>query len=328
MWYRRLLARRPLSIGLLAILPACGSGTDTPDTMNGAPDAALAATPTALPHVIVADRGGFIPEGVEYDHTTGRFLTGSLAEGTIFEIALDGAVIPFVTDPDLVASVGIEVDEDRGRLLAANSDRSVFDGSSAGHAMLGVYNLSTGSRIAMVDLGAAITDQPGDLAHFANDVAVGPDGTAYVTDTRAGVIYAVSPDYVASVFHRSSEPNAGFNGIEVHPDGYLLVAGGTTLRKIPLDDPTMATVVALPEEIAGQDGIVWVEPNRLAVVSNSQNRVVILTSTDAWATSQVSASGSFTLQGTTAAVANGEIYVVHPHFSDADPPSITHVMFD
>jgi len=46
------------------------------------------------------------------------------------------------------------------------------------------------------------------------------------------------------------------------------------------------------------------------------------------ATAQVEASGSFTLQGTTAAVADGEVYVVHPHFADADPPSITHVMFD
>jgi sugar lactone lactonase YvrE len=325
MSYRRFVARRPLSLGLLA---ACGSGTDSADTMNGTPAAAMDTAPAALPHVIVAERGGFIPEGVEYDHTTGRFLTGSLAEGTIFEIALDGAVIPFVTDPDLVASVGIEVDEDRGRLLAANSDRSVFDGSSAGIAMLGVYDLSTGARIAMVDLGAAITDPPADLAHFANDVAVGPDGTAYVTDTRAGVIYAVSPDYEASVLHRSDEPNPGFNGIEVHPDGYLLVAGGSTLRKISLENPSVAAVVALPEEVAGQDGIVWIEANRLAVVSNSQNRVVILTSADDWATARIEASGSFALQGTTAAVANGEVYVVHPHFADADPPSITHVMFD
>ena len=41
--------------------------------------------------VITAKRGGFIPEGVEYDQANGRFLTGSLAEGTIFEIKRDGS---------------------------------------------------------------------------------------------------------------------------------------------------------------------------------------------------------------------------------------------
>jgi hypothetical protein len=40
-----------------------------------------------------AARGGFIPEGVEYDKANGRFLTGSLAEGSIFTIGRDGAVM-------------------------------------------------------------------------------------------------------------------------------------------------------------------------------------------------------------------------------------------
>ena len=61
--------------------------------------------------MIVAERGGFIPEGVEYDTTSGRILTGSLSEGSIFHIQNDGQVVTVVSDPDLVSSVGIEVDE-------------------------------------------------------------------------------------------------------------------------------------------------------------------------------------------------------------------------
>ena len=45
---------------------------------------AAASTPEPLPAMIVAERGGFIPEGVEYDTANGRLLTGSLSEGSIF----------------------------------------------------------------------------------------------------------------------------------------------------------------------------------------------------------------------------------------------------
>jgi hypothetical protein len=83
-----------------------------------------------------------------------------------------------------VASVGIEVDEERDRLLVANSNNPFAKGGS-GQAKLGVYRLSTGERLAMVDLKAVVANAPPDTTYFANDVAVGADGAAYVTDTRA-----------------------------------------------------------------------------------------------------------------------------------------------
>src|SRR5690606_40418533 len=61
-----------------------------------------------LPDMIVIERGGFIPEGIEYDQTNERILVGSLAEGTVFEIAPDGTMTPVIEDGDLVSSVGIE----------------------------------------------------------------------------------------------------------------------------------------------------------------------------------------------------------------------------
>ena len=102
--------------------------------------------------------------------------------------------------------------------------------------MLGVYNLTSGERIAMVDL-AAVAGAGDDAVHFANDVAVADDGTAYVTDTRALILYEVDTDYAASVLHRFEDGGAGPNGIVHHPGGYLLVARGAGLWKVPLDDP-------------------------------------------------------------------------------------------
>ena len=179
-----------------ALAAGCAPEPESPGATASPPDAAAATRPlaSAAVTVITAERGGFIPEGIEYDEANGRFLTGSLAEGTIFVIERDGSVVPFIRDADLVSSVGIEVDEPRDRLLVANSDRAAFGGDAAGQAKLGVYNLTTGERLAMVDLGAVLGTAP---KFFANDVTVDGDGNAYVTDTMNGVVYRVTRDYQA-----------------------------------------------------------------------------------------------------------------------------------
>ena len=96
---------------------------------------------------------------------------------------------------------------------------------------------------------------------------------------------------------------------------------------MPLDDPTGATQVTLPEEVPGQDGMVWTADERLAIVSNSGNRVVALTSEDNWATAQLAGVAPYETQATTASVVGDDIYVVHPHFADEDPPSVERVVF-
>ena len=198
----------------IVVISAMGVGCAAdPEPATTAPEAeaeaeATASMPEPLPGMIVAERGGFIPEGVEYDTTNGRLLTGSLAEGSIFQIHGDGRLTTVVTDAELVSSIGIEADEPRGRLLVANSDASVFQGDGAGQAKLGVYALDSGERIAMVDLAATLTEAFADAVYFANDVAVGDDGTAYVTDTRMNVIYQVDADYNASVLYRFA-PHGG-----------------------------------------------------------------------------------------------------------------------
>ena len=309
-----------------AFVVGCGSPSEPMEEPAAADPAPVAETPTpaALPDRIVAERGGFIPEGIEYDRTNGRLLTGSLSEGSILQIHPDGRVTAVITDADLVSSVGIEVDEVRDRILVANSDRTVFEGASAGQAELAVYDLTSGERIALVDLAATVSDP--DATHFANDAAVADDGTVYVTDTMFNAIYQVTTDYEATLLHRFDDDAGGPNGIEVHPAGYLLVARGEQLWKVPLSDPASSTAVTLPEPIPGGDGIVW-SAGRLAIVSNSDARVVALTSADDWATAELAGVATFEIAATTAAVVDDEIYVVHPVFAGDDPPSVSRVTF-
>jgi sugar lactone lactonase YvrE len=293
------------------------------------PAAAPVASGMTMPDVIEVERGGFIPEGIEYDQANGRFLTGSLAEGTIFEIGTDGSLMPFVMDPELVSSVGIEADEPRDRLLVCNSDSSVFEGTSMGQAKLGVYSLTTGERLAMVDMGAMVPD--GDV-FFANDVTVADDGTVYATDTRQNVVYAVDTEYEASVFYSFPDTEGlALNGIVYHPDGYLLIAdlGNGAIYKTPLADPSATAMVDLPEPVNGADGMVWRADGALAVVQNSaeDGRVTALVSSDDWASARIAGVAPHEGQATTAAAAGDDVYTVQPHFADQDPPTIHRAVF-
>ena len=287
----------------------------------------------AQTEIITLERGGFIPEGIEYDQANGRFLTGSLAEGTIFMIGRDGSVVPFIRDADLVSSVGIEADEPRDRLLVTNSDRAVFgDQTAAGHAKLGVYNLTTGERLAMVDLGATVATPGSPARFFANDVTVDGAGNAYVTDTLAAAVYRVSAATQASALHRFTNlpEGAQLNGIVHHDGGYLLVAAGQYLYKVPVANPAGTTQVNVSEPVGGQDGIVLTADGRLVATSNSatEPQLVAFVSSDNWASARRAGAAPLTGQATTAAIVGDEIWAVHPHFADAEPPTIERGVFE
>ena len=75
-----------------AVFVGCGVEPEppSPEPESSMPEAdASMPTPGLPPAMIVAERGGFIPEGVEYDTANGRILTGSLSEGSIFHIHND-----------------------------------------------------------------------------------------------------------------------------------------------------------------------------------------------------------------------------------------------
>ena len=312
-----------------AVLAGCAPEPESP-TAESPPASPTVAAPATRPlangavAVITAERGGFIPEGIEYDEDNGRFLTGSLSEGSIFVIERDGRVVPFIRDADLVSSVGIEADEDRDRLLVANSNSVVFnDQNASGHAKLGVYHLTTGERLAMVDLGATIA---APARYFANDVTVDDAGNAYLTDSFANAIYRVTPRYEASVLHRFTDLPQGalLNGIVYHDGGYLLAVAEDRIYKVPVANPAGTTQVNVSEPVGGQDGIVLTDDGRLVATSNSQTepRLVAFTSNDNWTSAQRTGVAILNGQATTAAIVGDEIWAVHPHFADAEPPTI------
>ncbi len=294
-------------------LVACGPA----EAGDEAGTASIVAQTEAGPDLVRIEDPGLHPEGIEWDEAGSRFLVSSVTRGTVTEVHDDGSHSVFIEDPDIGSSIGIHIDRANGRLLVANSDLASFQGA-AGHAKLGAYDLETGERIFMTDLGGLT---PG-AGQFANDIATGPDGTAYVTNYMTHAIYRVTPDGEASVLVTGDplEPG-GINGIEYHPDGYLIVAQREArgLIRVELDGGVTRIDVSEPIVV---DGLVFLADGRLAAVANTgegdtaRTEALLLASTDGWASARIIARWEAASDATTAAVRGGEVYVIDARFAD------------
>ncbi|WP_328788914.1 MULTISPECIES: SMP-30/gluconolactonase/LRE family protein [unclassified Streptomyces] len=129
--------------------------------------------------------GKVYPEGIAADPRTHTVYVGSYADGTVYR-ARPGrpeaeVFLPSGTDGRRTAN-GLRVDA-LGRLWVTDSTAGVA-----------VYDTANGSRLAHFEVARGA----GAPAHFINDLALTPDGTAYLTDSVRGVIYRVTPEQLAA----------------------------------------------------------------------------------------------------------------------------------
>ncbi len=241
-----------------------------------------------------------MPEGIEYNKNNTTFLLGSLTMGDVLEVDFEGNHTNFTNDDDLQASAGVHIDYDGDRLLVTNLDPGAFMGSK-NVAGLNAYKLSTGEKINEVSFLELVPD-----AGFVtpNDIAVDATGNVYVTDFLGNVIYKVDQNYEASIFADTSMMLVGPNGIDFHPDGYLLVSNllGNQLLKMPVDNPNDVSVVGITDDrFSGMDGVVYRADGKLVGITSFET-LVELSSTDNWATAMVDNSKALSDKGTTVAV--------------------------
>lgn len=264
------------------------------------------------------------PEGLEYDAKSERFLLGSIRRGEAIALNKDETTTRLVDDERLRSVVGIRVDAERGRLLVNSSDYGVAKRSAPSDKFasvtLGIYDLATGAHLKFIDLSDL---QPAEKK-FANDLTVDADGNAYITDSLAASIYKVTPSGKASVFlshERFRGDGFNLNGIQYHKNGYLLVAmkSDGSLFKVPLNDPSAFTEVAMPQPLVGTDGLVLAGPDELIAITNRafgvvSNTVFLLFSDDDWNSASIGQTfKTGDVYPTTGVVAKGQLYVNYGH---------------
>ena len=140
---------------------------------------------------------------------------------------------------------------------STNSDRAAFAGEPAGQAKLGVYNLTTGERLAMVDLGAVLGRRHAEVFRERRDRRRRRQRLRDGHDERRRLSRdAATTKRRCCTASRICREGAQLNGIVHHDGGYLLVVAGEHTYKVPVANPAGTTKVNVAEPVAGQDGIV------------------------------------------------------------------------
>jgi hypothetical protein len=250
---------------------------------------------------IEIEKKNLFPEGIAFDAVGKRFFLSSLSQGHIGVISKDKTYTIFADEADLYSTVGLHVDASLGVLLACLSDPGVSARSSAYTkdkvSGLAVYNLETGNRDHVYDLGRLVEGPV-----FANDVAPDGQGHAYVTDSFSPVIYKVDlKSKKASVFFRHDRfkgKGYNLNGIVYHPDGYLVVSkyNEGVFFKIPVRAPGQFQEIKVSQKLRGADGLVLVEKNQILVVQNeltegAENGIYLLETKDDFANAKLRSIG-------------------------------------
>ena len=224
-----------------------------------------------------------IPEGIAHDAVTGTFFVGSLLKRKVVAIRPDGTPTDFATAQahGLDAVLGMRVDA-RRRLLWVNSaampSMQGFNEALRGRSTLHKFDLTTGRLLARY------TRAPGSGGHLLNDIALGPGGELYLTDSEAGEVLKLPAHAPEGTAFEVLVPAGNLyypNGITLSEDGRTLfiadfVHGITVLRldsgeRLPLLHPRGTTT-------RGVDGLYFHQGSLLAVQNgHGPGRIVRMT---------------------------------------------------
>jgi sugar lactone lactonase YvrE len=269
---------------------------------------------------------GVYPEGVVYDKFNHRFIVSSFTTGTIGIVTPDGNYTPFIQDPALHATLGLKIDESNQKLLVVSTFFSL-DESQLHTAELRVYDLRTGDLNRVTDLAVL---RPG-VPHLADDLAIDPQGNAYITDAKAPIVYKVDREGNATVLFENQLYAAppgplpffwvGFNGIAYDRSGFLIVGfyAGGKLLKIPIDNPSGYSEIPLNAGLVSPDGLLINKNGKqLIVVDNKYlspaSEIMQLTSNDNWQTAALASSFPTGLVSPTTATTDGkDIFVIYSY---------------
>lgn len=199
-------------------------------------------------------------EAIAYDHRD-RMLVSSVHATGIFKLQKNGALGRWSAAGATQGVFGIVADRARGDLWAASSGGAYGGDATAAPALIR-FNLRTG-RVKQVFAAPA-------GAKSLGDIALGPDGSVFVSDSGGGAVLRLRPGATALEQIAALGAEGSPQGLAVSPDGRTLVfAGyGTGLHRVDLASGAYARIATLQGmELRGIDGVTR-DSDDLVVVQN------------------------------------------------------------
>jgi len=293
-------------------------------TVVSAPASAYWRRPP-LSYALTGDPGGSTFEGIGTDQRSGVFYVSEVSGGEIHRGTLDKpATAEWLagdgTDGRYTA-VGVTVDAE-GRIYIAGGSNS---SDHPGEPDLWVYS-STGQLLAALRTGVE--------GAFLNDVAIGPDGSAYVTDSTTPRVFKVSEGttgWSMSLWKDASADIAvagGFNlnGIVATPDRRALLAVQSNtgqLWRFDLRTRAVAEVAVTRADLTTGDGLI-IRGREVTAVRNFAHQLTTVRFDQSWTratlVSETATPADKVL--TTAKILRGRLLAVDSKFdeSPATPP--------
>ena len=290
----------------------------------GVPSVAEAG-PRPDTYELTGDAGGSKFEGIGYDDRAGRFYVSETTGGEIHRGSVGSSrtrewLAGHGTDGRWTAR-GVTVDA-KGRVYIAGGPNGI---DHPGAPDLWVYDRS-GELLAALRTGVPNA--------FVNDLAIGPDGAAYATNSNAPQIFRIAERHGRWTVRTwadatgTIETATGFNlgGIVVSPDRRALVVAQGNVGKLwrfELRTGRVSAVDTGTADLVNADGLV-LRGNRLWVVRNfSRVLTTLRVSSDGRSAAFVSVVGTDPDRVfTTAKLAQGRLLLVDSKFDEqvAQPP--------
>jgi Cu-Zn family superoxide dismutase len=238
------------------------------------------AAPGPVAGRAILEGSNVFPEGIARDGRSGDVFTGSSSEGHIYRVKAGARaqLLQAGGSPGRQGAFGMKLDG-QGRLWVAGGPGGV---------------VSVIDPVSGATLGQTLP--PKGLHVFLNDIAIAPDGAAYVTDSFHPVLWRVSTAPGAPM---AMEPwldlrgtpirylpnQINLNGIVVSRDGRMLLAVQLSTGQLWRIDPATRGVTQVRVEggpLTGGDGLLLGERNQLVLLRNATNEVVQLQLSDDW----------------------------------------------
>jgi sugar lactone lactonase YvrE len=273
------------------------------------------ATPTDV--TIHADKP--FPESLT-STSDGTLIIGSLGKGEIYKAAKGAATAEVWIKPGtngLQRVLGVLADQRSGILWVCSSELP----PQGKLAALKTFDLKTGAPKGSFDF-------PGDKS-FCNDIAIGPDGTAYATDTFAARILRLKKGATALDVWAKDDKLAGADGIAFGDNSTIYVNSFTTggFYRVPVgQDGAAGTITQIKpsQALTRPDGLRPLGKNEFLMIEGA-GRLDRVTVNGETAKIEVLRDGfngpvAVTRVGDTAWVLEGKLdYMNDPKLKDQDP---------
>lgn len=284
----------------------------------------MPATPPSRGDILI-DGKSIHPESVT-SSKDGSVFVGSMS-GTIYRAGpKDTTAVPFITgnaDNGLRSTYGVLADDRDGRLWVCSVPNS-FGPRTPGPQQpteLVAFEMKTGKLIGRWPFPGGGT---------CNDIAIGPDGAAYATDTPGGRVLKLPKGGKALEVVAAGDPLKGVDGIAFAADGRMYVNNvqkQEMWRVVPQSGaaPAAFTKLNVDRKLEGPDGLRPIGGNRFLQAEGTAGRITLVTITGDNAHVEVLREGlqsspGVTLVGNTVYAVEGKInYLIDAKLRGQDP---------